>query len=84
MQKEELIELARELKADEEDKAITLFEEFAKDNNINEEELEQILSKEYDCFRCESCHKFYCYDEYSFFDEVCIYCNDAHGDEEEY
>ena len=37
-----------------------------KENNINEDKLEQILSKEHDYFKCESCDKFYCYDEYSF------------------
>ena len=60
---------------------IMIFEEYAKTNNIKEEELEQILSKKYDCFKCESCHKFYCYDEYSFFDEKCIYCCDTEDEE---
>ena len=52
---------------------------------MDEEELEQILSKKHDCFKCESCESFYCYDEYSFFDEECIYCCDTEAeDEEEY
>jgi energy-converting hydrogenase A subunit M len=80
---EELQDLAKELKNDENENVIRIFEEFAKDNNISEEELEQILSKKYDCFKCESCNKFYCYDEYSYFDEKCIYCCDVE-DEEEY
>jgi energy-converting hydrogenase A subunit M len=84
MQKEELIDLAKELKSDEENKAITLFEEFAKNNNISQEELEQILSKQHDCFKCESCHTFYSYEEYSYFDEKCIYCCDTDDEEEEF
>ena len=84
MQKEELIDLAKELKSDEENKAIILFEEFAKNNNISQEELEQILSKQHDCFKCESCHTFYCYEEYSYFDEKCIYCCDTEDEEEEF
>ena len=59
-------------------------EEFAKENNISQEELEQLLSKKYDCFKCESCHAFYCYDEYSYFEEECIYCCNADSEEEEY
>lgn len=84
MNTEELQDLAKELKNDENENVISIFEEFAKNNNIDEEELEELLSKKYDCFKCESCNKFYCYDEYSYFDEVCIYCNDAHSDEDEY
>ena len=79
---EELQDLAKELKNDENEGVIALFEEFAKENNINEEELEKILCKNHDCFKCESCHKFYCYDEYSFFDEKCIYCCDTDDEEE--
>ena len=82
---ETLEDLAKELKNDENENVIMIFEEYAKTNNINEEELEQILSKKYDCFKCESCHKFYCYDEYSYFDEKCIYCCDTdYEDEEEF
>ena len=78
-----LEDLAKELKSDETENPIGLFEEYAKANNINEEELEEILSKEHDCFKCESCDKFYCYDEYSFFDEKCIYCCDTEDEDEE-
>ncbi len=54
-----------------------------KNSNFSAEELEQKLAKEYDCFKCDSCEKFYCYDEYSFFDEECIYCFDSESDEED-
>ncbi len=80
---ENLEELAKELKNDETENVIVIFEEYAKTHNIKEEELEQILSKKHDCFKCESCHKFYCYDEYSFFDEKCIYCCDVDAEDEE-
>ena len=80
---EELQDLAKELKNDENEGVIALFEEFAKENNINEEELEKILCKNHDCFRCESCNKFYSYEEYSYFDEECIYCCDTQEEEEE-
>lgn len=78
-----LEDLAKELKSDENENVIELFEEYARINKIDEEELEQILSKKYDCFKCESCNKFYCYDEYSFFDEKCIYCCDTDSDAED-
>lgn len=79
-----LEDLAKELKSDETENPIGLFEEYAKANNINEEELEEILSKKHDCFKCESCEKFYCYDEYSYFDEKCIYCCDTDAEDEEF
>lgn len=78
-----LEDLSKELKNDENAHVIALFEEYAKTHNIDEEKLEQILSKEHDCFKCESCHKFYCYDEYSFFDEKCIYCCDTDDEDGE-
>lgn len=81
---EELLDLAKELKNDENENVMKFFEEYAKNNNIDEEELEELLSKKYDCFKCESCNKFYCYDEYSYFDESCIYCNDAEDEDEDY
>lgn len=84
MQMEELQDFARVLKNDETQNVITLFEEFAKENNINEEELEKVLSKNHDCFKCESCNKFYSYEEYSYFDEECIYCCDPEEEDEEY
>ncbi|NCB13983.1 MAG: hypothetical protein EOM78_20505 [Erysipelotrichia bacterium] len=84
MTNEDLIDLSNELKSDETANPIEVFEEFAKNNNISQDELEQLLSKKYDCFKCESCHKFYCYDEYSYFDEECIYCCNSEDDEQEY
>lgn len=83
---EELEKLARDLKSDEDENinVIAIFKEFAKNNNIGEEELEILLSKKYDCFKCESCNKFYSDDEYSYFDEVCIYCNDVEDEDEEF
>ena len=78
-----LEDLARELKNDKNKNVYKIFEDYAKKNNLSEEELEQKLSKEYDCFKCDSCEKFYCYDEYSFFDEECIYCFDSEADDEE-
>ena len=41
-----LEDLAKELKNDENNGVIALFEEYAKTHNIDEEKLEQILSKE--------------------------------------
>ena len=84
MEIDTLEDLAKELKSDETENPIGLFEEYAKANNIDEEELEEILSKKHDCFKCESCEKFYCYDEYSYFDEKCIYCCDTDAEEEEF
>ena len=78
-----LEDLAKELKNDKNKNVYKIFEDYAKKNNLSEEELEQKLSKEYDCFKCDSCEKFYCYDEYSFFDEECIYCFDSEADDEE-
>ena len=78
-----LEDLAKELKNDENENVIELFEEYAKVHKISEDKLEQILSKEHDCFKCESCNKFYSYEEYSYFDEECIYCCDTQEEEEE-
>ena len=80
---ETLEDLAKELKNDKNKNVYKIFDDYAKKNNLSEEELEQKLSKEYDCFKCESCEKFYCYDEYSFFDEECIYCFDSEADDED-
>lgn len=80
---ETLEDLAKELKNDKNKNVYKIFEDYAKKNNLAEEELEQKLSKEHDCFKCDSCEKFYCYDEYSFFDEECIYCFDSETDDEE-
>lgn len=80
---ETLEDLAKELKNDKNKNVYNIFENYAKKNNLSEEELEQKLSKEHDCFKCDSCEKFYCYDEYSFFDEECIYCFDSEADDEE-
>lgn len=80
---ETLEDLAKELKNDKNKNVYKIFEDYAKKNNLSEEELEQKLSKEYDCFKCDSCEKFYCYDEYSFFDEECIYCFDSEADDED-
>lgn len=84
MEIDTLEDLAKELKSDETENPIGLFEEYAKANNIDEEELEEILSKKHDCFKCESCEKFYCYDEFSYFDEKCIYCCDTDAEDEEF
>ncbi|WP_198306266.1 hypothetical protein [Arcobacter vandammei] len=78
-----LEDLAKELKNDKNKNVYKIFDDYAKKNNISDEELEQKLSKEHDCFKCDSCEKFYCYDEYSFFDEECIYCFDSEADDEE-
>lgn len=80
---ETLEDLAKELKNDKNKNVYKIFDDYAKKNNLSEEELEQKLSKEHDCFKCDSCEKFYCYDEYSFFDEECIYCFDSETDDEE-
>ncbi len=78
-----LEDLAKELKNDKNKNVYKIFDDYAKKYNLDEEELEQKLSKEHDCFRCDSCEKFYCYDEYSFFDEECIYCFDSQADDED-
>ena len=83
MEIDTLEDLAKELKNDKNKNVYKIFEDYAKKNNLSEEELEQKLSKEYDCFKCDSCEKFYCYDEYSFFDEECIYCFDSEADDED-
>jgi menaquinone-dependent protoporphyrinogen IX oxidase len=84
MKIDNLEDLAKELKSTENKNVLKLFEDYAKANKTTKEELEQTLSKEYDCFKCESCGKFYRYDEYSFFDEQCIFCSDTENEEDEY
>ncbi|RBQ28308.1 hypothetical protein ACNSOS_02630 [Aliarcobacter vitoriensis] len=80
-----LEDLAKELKSDKNKNVYKIFDDYATKNNLTSEELEHKLAKEYDCFKCDSCERFYCYDEYSFFDEECIYCFDSEAeDEEEY
>ena len=51
--------------------------------NLDAEELEQVLAKEYDCFKCDGCERFYTYDEYSFLMKRCIYCFDSQADDED-
>ncbi len=80
---ETLEDLAKELKNEDNKNVYKIFDDFVAKSNFNAEELEQKLAKEYDCFKCDSCEKFYCYDEYSFFDEECIYCFDSESDEED-
>ncbi|MBL3519005.1 hypothetical protein ACN2EN_07755 [Aliarcobacter lanthieri] len=80
-----LEDLAKELKSDKNKNVYQIFEDYAIKHNLTSEELEQKLAKEHDCFKCDSCERFYCYDEYSFFDEECVYCFDSEAeDEEEY
>lgn len=79
-----LEDLAKELKSDKNKNVYKIFDDYAEKFSINKDELEQKLAKEYDCFRCDSCERFYCYDEYSFFDEECIYCFDSEAEEEEF
>lgn len=75
-------DLAKELKDEKNKNVYTLFYEYAEKNNIDSEELEEILAKNHDCYRCDSCERFYTYEEYSFFDEECTYCFDDEGDDE--
>lgn len=79
-----LEDLAKELKSDKNKNVYKIFDDYAEKFEINSDELEQKLAKEYDCFKCDSCERFYCYDEYSFFDEECIYCFDSEAEEEEF
>ncbi|OCL85496.1 hypothetical protein AAX26_01922 [Aliarcobacter thereius] len=79
-----LQELAKELKDDKNKNVYQIFDEYALKHNIDSEVLEQKLSKEYDCFRCDSCERFFTYEEYSFFDEECIYCFDSDDEEDEF
>ena len=83
MQIDSLEDLAKELKNDKNKNVYKIFDDYATKSSLSHEELEQQLSKKHDCFKCDSCEKFYCYDEYSFFDEECIYCFDSESDEED-
>ncbi len=78
-----LEDLAKELKNDDNKNVYKIFDDFVENSDFNADELEQKLAKEYDCFKCDSCEKFYCYDEYSFFDEECIHCFDSQSDDED-
>ncbi|MDX4028441.1 hypothetical protein [Aliarcobacter skirrowii] len=78
-----LADLAKELKNDRNKNIYKIFDDYALKFNLDAEELEQVLAKEYDCFKCDSCERFYTYDEYSFFDEECIYCFDSQADDED-
>lgn len=80
---ENLANLAIELKSDKHKNVFKIFENYAKDNSLQEDELEEKLSKDHDCFKCDSCEKFYSYEEYSFFDEECTYCFDSESDDDE-
>ena len=62
-----LADLAKELKNDRNKNVYKIFDDYALKFNLDAEELEQVLAKEYDCFKCDSCERFYTYDEYSFF-----------------
>jgi len=78
-----LEDLVKELKSDKNENVYKIFDDYATKHNLTTEELEQKLAKEFDCFRCDSCERFYSYEEYSFFDEECIYCFDNQAEEDE-
>jgi len=78
-----LEDLVKELKSDKNENVYKIFDDYATKHNLMTEELEQKLAKEFDCFRCDSCERFYSYEEYSFFDEECIYCFDNQTEEDE-
>jgi len=78
-----LEDLVKELKSDKNENVYKIFDDYATKHNFITEELEQKLAKEFDCFRCDSCERFYSYEEYSFFDEECIYCFDNQTEEDE-
>jgi len=78
-----LEDLVKELKSDKNENVYKIFDDYATKHNLITEELEQKLAKEFDCFRCDSCERFYSYEEYSFFDEECIYCFDNQTEEDE-
>jgi len=80
---ENLEDLSKELKSTKNQNVYKLFDTYISKFSLNSEEIEQKLAKEYDCFRCDSCERFYPYEEYSFFDEECIYCMDTQADDEE-
>lgn len=81
---ETLEDLAKELKNDKNKNVYQIFDEYVAKFSLNSEELEQKLSKENNCFRCDSCERFYPYEEYNFFAEECIYCFDNESEDEEY
>jgi len=78
-----LEDLVKELKSDKNENVYKIFDDYATKHNLTTEELEQKLAKEFDCFRCDSCERFYSYEEYSFFNEECIYCFDNQTEEDE-
>jgi len=78
-----LEDLVKELKSDKNENVYKIFDDYATKHNLTTEELEQKLAKEFDCFRCDSCERFYSYEEYSFFDEECTYCFDNQTEEDE-
>jgi len=78
-----LEDLVKELKSDKNENVYKIFDDYATKHNLLSEDLEQKLAKEFDCFRCDSCERFYPYEEYSFFDEECIYCFDSQIEEDE-
>jgi len=78
-----LEDLVKELKSDKNENVYKIFDDYIIKYNLTSEELEQKLAKEFDCFRCDSCERFYSYEEYSFFDEECIYCFDNQTEEDE-
>ncbi|OCL81788.1 MULTISPECIES: hypothetical protein [Arcobacteraceae] len=79
-----LQELAKELKDEKNKNVYQIFDDYALKHKLDSEVLEQKLSKEHDCFRCDSCERFFTYEEYSFFDEECIYCFDSDDEDEEF
>jgi len=83
MDMDNLEDLVKELKSDKNENVYKIFDDYATKHNLVSEDLEQKLAKEFDCFRCDSCERFYPYEEYSFFDEECIYCFDSQIEEDE-
>lgn len=78
---DELQDLANELRDEKNKNVYKIFDDFVAKSDLNSDELEEKLAKEFDCFKCDSCERFYTYEEYSFFDEECTYCFDNEEDE---
>lgn len=83
MDVENLANLSMELKSDKHKNVFKIFENYVKTNSLQEDILKENLSSNYDCFKCDSCEKFYSSKEYLVLNKECIYCYDSQSDDED-
>lgn len=61
--------------SEDEDNADEILQEFIKEHNVDEDDLEEILATDWNCIKCSCCGRFFGEDEMSAqIEDECIFC----------